>query len=207
MTSFYERHILPHLIGCACSAGPIRQQRAKIVPRASGRVLELGVGGGLNLAFYDPGRVSGVCGVDPSPGLRAKASQAPRAPGLKVEVLDGRAEDLPFDTASFDTVVCTFTLCSVNSPTAALAEARRVLKPGGVFLFSEHGLSPDPDVQRWQQRIEPLWKRLAGGCHLTRAVTPAIAAAGFTIETVETAYLPHAPRVLGWSEWGSARHG
>jgi len=96
--------------------------------------------------------------------------------------------------------VCTFTLCSVHSPPAALAEARRVLKPGGRFLFSEHGLAPDLDVQRWQQRIEPLWKRLAGGCHLTRAVTPAIAAAGFTIETTESMYLPRAPRVLGWSK-------
>jgi ubiquinone/menaquinone biosynthesis C-methylase UbiE len=205
MSSFYERFVLPTLIGCACGAAPIRRQRAKIVPRASGRVLELGVGGGLNLAFYDPGQVNGVFGVDPSAGLRAKAGKAPRASGLKVEILDGQAEDLPFGAASFDTVVCTFTLCSVHSPSAALAEARRVLKPGGRFLFSEHGLAPDPDVQRWQQHIEPLWKRLAGGCHLTRAVTPAIAAAGFAIETVETMYLPRAPRALGWSEWGSAR--
>jgi ubiquinone/menaquinone biosynthesis C-methylase UbiE len=207
MASFYERYVLPSLIGCACGAAPIRRQRAKVVPRASGRVLELGIGGGLNLAFYDPERVSGVWGVDPSPGLRAKAGKAPRAPGLKVEILDGQAEDLPFDAASFDTVVCTFTLCSVTSPAASLAEARRVLKPGGCFLFSEHGLSPDPDVQRWQRRIEPVWKRLAGGCHLTRAVTPSIASAGFMIETVESMYLPRAPRALGWSEWGSARNG
>ena len=120
MASFYERHVLPHLIGCACGAGPIRRQRAKIVPQASGRVLELGIGGGLNLAFYDPAQVNGVFGVDPSPGLRAKAHTAPRAPGLKVEILDGQAEGLPFDAASFDTVVCTFTLCSVHSPPVAL---------------------------------------------------------------------------------------
>jgi len=103
MASFYERHVLPHLIGCACGAGPIRRRRAKIVPQASGRVLELGIGGGLNLAFYDLAQVNGVFGVDPSQTLRAKARTAPRAPGLKVEILDGLAEDLSFDSANFDT--------------------------------------------------------------------------------------------------------
>ena len=186
MASFYERHVLPHLIGCACGARPISRQRAKVVPGASGRVLELGIGGGLNLAFYDPAQVASVTGVDPSEGLRAKARAAPRPDGLKVEILDGQAERLPFDAASFDTIVCTFTLCSVGSPTSTLAEARRVLKPGGRFLFSEHGLAPDPAVQRWQRRLEPVWKRLAGGCHLTRPVAASIARAGFAIETVET---------------------
>ena len=161
MGSFYERHILPHVLGCACGARPIRRQRAKIVPGAKGKVLELGIGGGLNLAFYDPARVDSVTGVDPSEGLRRIALAAPRPAGLKVEVLDGEAENLPFEAGSFDTVVCTFTLCSVASPQAALAEARRVLKPGGRFLFSEHGLSPDAGVQQWQRRIEPIWKPFA----------------------------------------------
>jgi ubiquinone/menaquinone biosynthesis C-methylase UbiE len=207
MASFYERHVLPHLIGCACGARPIQRQRAKVVPGASGRVLELGIGGGLNLAFYDPMKVVSITGVDPSDELRAKARTAPRAPGLAVEILDGQAERLPFEAASFDTIVCTFTLCSVGSPTNALAEARRVLKPDGRFLFCEHGLAPDAAVQRWQRRLEPVWKRLAGGCHLTRPVAQTIELAGFAIETVETMYLPGAPRAMGWSEWGWARNG
>lgn len=204
MSSFYERHVLPRLIGCACGARPIQRQRAKVVPQATGRVLELGIGGGLNLAFYDPARVESVTGVDPSEGLRRIAMAAPRPAGLRVEVLEGEAESLPFEAGTFDTIVCTFTLCSVGSPQVSLAEARRVLKPEGRFLFSEHGLAPDLNVQRWQRRLEPLWKRLAGGCHLTRPVASTIAAAGFTLETVGTMYLPGAPRAMGWSEWGSA---
>ena len=207
MSSFYDRQILPRLIGCACGAKPIRSQRAKIVPRARGRVLELGIGGGLNLAFYDPDRVESVTGVDPSEGLRDLAEDAPRPAGLMVEIVAGRAEALSFDTQSFDTVVCTFTLCSVQNPAAVLAEARRVLKTSGTFLYSEHGLSPDPRVQRWQRRIEPFWRPLAGGCHLTRPVTASIEAAGLVIEQVETMYLPGAPRAFGWCEWGEARPG
>ena len=206
MASFYERHLLPRLIGCACGARPIQRQRAKVVPGASGRVLELGIGGGLNLAFYDPAKVASVIGVDPSDALRARARAAPRPAGLEVEILEGQAESLPFEAASFDTVVCTFTLCSVGSPANALAEARRVLKPDGRFLFSEHGLAPDLAVQRWQRRLEPLWKRLAGGCHLTRPVAGTIEQAGFAIESVESMYLPGAPRTMGWSEWGCARN-
>jgi SAM-dependent methyltransferase len=204
MPSFYDRHILPRLIACGCGSKPIRYQRRKIVPLASGQVLELGVGGGLNLAFYDPSMVSSVTGVDPSEALRRRAMDAPRADGLKVEVRDAEAESLPFDADTFDTVVCTFTLCSVRNPAAALAEARRVLKPGGSFLFSEHGLAPDPSVQRWQRRLEPLQKRLAGGCHLTRPVAASISAAGFSLIEVDTMYLPGMPRPMGWAEWGRA---
>jgi len=204
VTSFYDRHIMPRLIACACASPAIMKQRAKIVPRAEGRVLELGIGGGLNLAFYDPSKVSAVLGVDPSAALRARAEAAPRPQGLDVQVAEGTAEALPFETASFDTVVCTFTLCSVHAPAAALAEARRVLKPGGRLLFCEHGLAPDIDVARWQRRIEPIWKPIAGGCHLTRPIGSAIERSGFTIQNLETMYLPKAPRILGWNEWGAA---
>jgi ubiquinone/menaquinone biosynthesis C-methylase UbiE len=203
--SFYERHILPHVINFACSAKPIRYQRGKVVPAACGRVLELGIGSGLNLPFYDPAAVEVVIGVDPSAGLRHKALTAPRADGLTVELREGEAESLPFDAGEFDTVVCTFTLCSVRDPAAALAEARRVLKLGGALLFSEHGLAPDPSVERWQRRIEPTWKRIAGGCHLTRPVAKAIAAAGFSITDFDSMYLPGTPRPFGWSEWGRAQ--
>ncbi|OYX74153.1 MAG: SAM-dependent methyltransferase [Caulobacter sp. 32-67-35] len=205
MTSFYDRHILPRLIGCACGAGAIAKQRARVVPQAEGRVLELGIGGGLNLPFYDPARVASVTGVDPSEGLRDRALAAPRPEGLKVEVLAGEAEHLDFADQSFDTVVCTFTLCSVHTPEAVLAEARRVLKPEGRFLFCEHGLAPDPKVAAWQKRIEPFWTPLAGGCHLTRPVGASIASAGFTIDAHQAFYMPKAPRPLGWCELGAAR--
>jgi SAM-dependent methyltransferase len=205
MASFYDRWILPRLLGCACASPPIMKQRAKVVPGAQGRVLELGVGMGLNLGFYDPARVTGVVGVDPSPELRAAAERAPRDPRLEVTIEAGTAETLPFEDRSFDTVLCTFTLCSVCAPEAALSEARRVLRPGGRFLFCEHGLAPDPGVARWQRRLEPLWKRIAGGCHLTRPVAGTLERAGFTIEALSTMYVPGGPKIAAWNEWGSAR--
>ena len=207
MASFYDRFILPKLLTCACSSSPMMRQRAKIVPRASGRVLELGIGMGLNLSFYDPDKVSAVVGVDPAAELRAAAVAAPRDPRLAVTIEDGTAEALPFADASFDSVVCTFTLCSVHTPAAALAEARRVLKPSGRLLFCEHGLAPDAGVAGWQRRIEPIWKRIAGGCHLTRPVAGAIAAAGFKLDRVESMYVPKTPRIAAWNEWGVATPG
>ena len=204
MASLYDRFILPKLLGCACSSSPVMKQRAKVVPQAAGRVLELGIGLGLNLGFYDPDKVTGVIGVDPAAELRAAALAAPRNPRLAVTIEDGTAEALPFEDRSFDTVVCTFTLCSVHTPPAALAEARRVLKPGGVFLFCEHGLAPDPGVAKWQRRIEPVWKRIAGGCHLTRPVATAITAAGFRLGQVDSMYVPKSPKFAAWIEWGAA---
>jgi len=130
-----------------------------------------------------------------------------RAVGPSEPVADcvaARAEALPYEAGSFDCVVCTFTLCSVQDPAATLAEARRVLKPGGRFIFCEHGLAPDADVVKWQRRIEPFWTPFAGGCHLTRAVATSIEAAGFQLTRLEKMYLPKTPRVLGWNEWGEA---
>jgi SAM-dependent methyltransferase len=204
MASWYERNILPKFLACACSGPQMMRQRSRLIPRAEGRVLELGVGMGLNLAFYDPARVTSVSGVDPAAELRALAEAAPRAEGLEVEVLPGVAEDLPFETDSFDSVVCTFTLCSVHSPERALAEARRVLRPGGRMFYCEHGLAPDAAVARWQGRIEPLWKRLAGGCRLTRPILPLLEGAGFSTEGAESAYLPKVPRFAGWNVLGEA---
>jgi len=204
MASLYERWVFPWLISAACSAKPIVKQRAKIVPQASGRVLELGMGSGLNLPFYDAAKVSEVAAVEPSKELREKAEAAAATSGLKVALRDGRAEALPYDAGSFDCVVCTFTLCSVQDPSASLAESRRVLKPGGRLLFCEHGLAPDAEVVKWQRRIEPVWKALACGCHLTRPVASAIEAAGFTVARKETMYLPGTPRWAGWNEWGVA---
>ena len=204
MASLYERWVFPWLITCCCSAKPIAKQRAKVVPAASGRVLELGMGSGLNLPFYDPAKVSEVAAVEPSKELREKAEAAAASAGVRVALQDGRAEALPYESGSFDCVVCTFTLCSVQDPAASLAESRRVLKPGGRFLFCEHGLAPDPDVVKWQRRIEPVWKVIACGCHLTRPVASAIEAAGFRVESKDTMYLPSTPRWAGWNEWGEA---
>ena len=201
---FYDRVIGPALIACACSAGPISRQREKVVPLAAGDVLELGMGAGANLPFYDRERVTGVFAVEPNAAMRARAEKVAAETALPVSLIDGVGEHLPYDTGRFDCVVCTFTLCSVGDPGAALAQAKRVLKPGGRLLYCEHGLSPDPNLAKWQRRWEPLWKRMAGGCHLTRPITSAIEAAGFKTEWTDSMVLPGAPAIAAWSEWGSA---
>ena len=202
--TFWERYVVPPLINCACGCKPIRKQRQKVVPGASGRVLELGMGSGLNLPFYDAAKVTSLEAVEPSEGLRHRAEAAGAAASIPTHVVDGRGEALPYEAGAFDCVVCTFTLCSVQDPAAVLAEAKRVLKPAGRFIFCEHGLAPDPDVVKWQRRIEPFWTPFAGGCHLTRPVAASISAAGFRISKLDTMYLPGAPRPLGWNEWGEA---
>ncbi len=201
----YDRYIMPMLISCACAAGPIMKQRAKVVPGASGDVLELGMGAGSNLEFYDKTRVQKVFAVEPSAGMRTRAVAAAAAVDLPVEIMDGVGEDLPFADHSFDCIVCTYTLCTVSDVARTLSEAKRVLRPGGRFLFCEHGLAPDEDVAVWQRRIEPIWKPIGGGCHLTRRAVDAITAAGFTVEKRDQFYLPRTPRVVGWTEWGEAR--
>jgi ubiquinone/menaquinone biosynthesis C-methylase UbiE len=200
--------MVPKLIGFCCSQSPVMKRRKAVVPLASGRVLELGAGGGANLGLYDRSRVESVTGVDPSEGLiaLAEARMAPADRGF-FHIEKGVAESLPFPDSSFDTVVSTFTLCSVADPRQVLDEARRVLKPGGRLLFLEHGLSPDADVERWQRRIEPFWKPIAGGCHLTRPVTESVTGAGFEVRQRHGAYMDKSPRFAGWVEWGEALPG
>lgn len=197
--------MVPRLIGFCCSQPPIMKQRAAVVPLARGKVLELGAGGGANLGLYDRKRVESVTGVDPSEELiaLAHARMTGDVRGF-VHLERGAAEALPFADASFDTVVSTFTLCSVQDQAQALREARRVLKPGGQLLFLEHGQAPDPGPRRWQQRLEPVWKPIAGGCHLTRPVTDAVLAAGFGVPERHGRYMDKTPRFLGWVEWGEA---
>jgi ubiquinone/menaquinone biosynthesis C-methylase UbiE len=202
--SFYDRRILPELIGCACRTRALTRQRAKLVPMAQGEVLELGIGAGANLRFYDPDQVRTVHGLDPSPELRARAAGAPKALGLRLELGEGRAEALPHPDKTFDTVVSTFTLCSVFDPAAALREARRVLKPTGRLLFCEHGLSPDRRIARWQHRLEPAWAALAGGCRLTRDVAAELVPAGLRPEQLERRYLRKVPKLVGWTTTGWA---
>ena len=190
------------MIDWACGVSLFSRQRQKLIPLAHGRVLEVGLGTGRNLPFYDRQRVSQVVGVDPALSLHPIARRRVLASGLDVELMGLSAERLPASDASFDTVVSTYTLCSIPDPVAALREMRRVLKPGGQLLFSEHGLAPEPGVARWQTRLQPYWKPLAGGCHLDRDIPALLAEAGFACD-VQQHYL-WGPRVLSYHYWGGA---
>lgn len=181
------------------------QARSRIVPQAEGDVLELGCGGGINIPFYDPSKVRSFAGLDPSPALLERSRDAARDKGMAADIRGGIGEAMPFVDASFDTVLVTFTLCSVDDQQQVLGEMRRVLRPGGKVLFLEHGRAPDPGVRRWQRVIEPVWKRIGGNCHLTRAITGAYEAAGFRLAAAERQYMPKTPRPFGWIEWGEAR--
>lgn len=202
--NFYERHILPPVINLAMQAKPVRYQRRKVVPQASGRVLEVGIGSGLNLPFYDASKVERVIGLDPSAELRRYAEKRAAMAPFPVEFIGLEAERIPLDDKSVDTIVVTFTLCSIPDVPKALDGMRRVLKPGGRLLFAEHGRAPHANVQRWQDRLTPTWRRVFGGCHLNRAVPRLVEEAGFRIDALDTMYLPGTPRFVGFNYWGIA---
>ena len=204
MTNLWERYAVPRLISFCCAQPQIMKARSRIVPQASGDVLELGCGGGINMEFFDPARITSYSGIDPSPGLLDRSRAAAQAKGMAADIRSGIGEDMPFDDDSFDTLLVTFTLCSVTDQAQVLREMRRVLRPGGKVLFLEHGRAPDSDVQTWQRRVEPVWKRIGGGCHLTRPISSAYEAAGFKIAALEKNYMPKTPRPFGWIEWGEA---
>ena len=200
----YDRHLLPHLIDFACGMGAVMKARSQLVPQARGRVLEIGIGSGLNLSFYDPQRVEVVVGVDPSAEMQALARERAARCQVPVEMIALELGQIQAADASFDDIVCTFTLCTIPDAIAALREMRRVLKPGGRLLFCEHGLAPDLPVVRWQKRLTPLWKPLAGGCHLDRDIPALIGAGGFHIRELSTGYLK-GPRPMthvyrGWAD-------
>jgi ubiquinone/menaquinone biosynthesis C-methylase UbiE len=202
--SWYDEQVVPRLIKCACSSPAIAALREKVVPLASGAVFEIGCGGGINQQFYNSAEITSYAGLDPSgKGLDYARSEAAKK-GWQADIRQGFGEQIPFADSSFDCVVCTFTLCSVASTNQTLSELRRILKPGGRFLYAEHGKAPDPSVQKWQNRIEPVWKRVAGGCHLTRPVSATIAASGFASSSHGERYAPKTPRWAGWMEWGEA---
>ncbi len=205
ISAWWDRHMVPRLIRYCCAQPQIMKARSHIVPLAKGDVLELGCGGGINLPFYDRLALSSFAGIDPTEALLDDSRRLTREMGLDADIRTGVGEDIPFASNSFDTVVTTFTLCSVHDPAAVLREIRRILRPDGVALFLEHGAAPDADVRAWQGRIEPVWKHMAGNCHLTRPIGAAYQSAGFQTEILGNRYTPKTPRPFAWIEWGVAR--
>lgn len=202
--SFYEKHCLPHIINFACGMKAIREQRELVVPLARGRVLEVGMGPGLNIPYYNKDQVDMVWGLEPSEGMRDKAqSNISKAP-FKVELLDLPGEEIPLDDNSVDTVLLTFTLCTIPDWEKALKQMRRVLKPSGELVFCEHGKAPDKNIQLWQDRINPYWNKFAGGCNLNRPIPELIEKTGFKIQRVDSQYKP-GPKPLNFFYHGVAK--
>lgn len=187
--SLYGDHLLPWLTHGICALPIFAAQRGLLLPQASGTVLELGFGSGLNLPFYDPQQVDALYALEPAAASLRRAGSRIAAAPFSVETLATGAEAIPLAAASVDTAVITFTLCTLPDPAAAFAELRRVLRPGGQLLFCEHGLAPEAAVQRWQNRLDPLWTRLAGGCHLNRPIPQLLEQGGFRIDSLNSGYI------------------
>jgi ubiquinone/menaquinone biosynthesis C-methylase UbiE len=204
---FYDRHILPRLLNAAMSAKPITYQRRKVVPRAEGRVLEIGFGAGHNLPFYDAAKVTHLWALEPAKEMRERAAERVASSPIALEFLDLPGEQIPLDSESADTVLVTYTLCTIPDVHKALGEMRRVMKSDGRMIFCEHGEAPDDNVKRWQQRLTPLWKMIGGGCHLGRPIPGMIRDAGFRVDDMETMYLPGTPHFAGFNYWGTATKG
>jgi ubiquinone/menaquinone biosynthesis C-methylase UbiE len=201
--SIYQTHVLPRLLHLAMRQEALLPFRRRVISAAEGRVLEVGIGSGLNLPLYGPA-VCTVIGLEPSPELLRMAGDRAAAAPVPVELLEASAEAVPLDAASIDTVVMTWTLCTIPNAHCALGELRRVLKPGGSLLFVEHGRAPEPGVARWQDRLDPLWHRVAGGCHLNRKIDSLISANDFRIDALANARL-RGPRTHTFLYEGRAR--
>jgi len=203
VVNIYDRWVLPPLLDLVMRQRQLEKYRREVVAAASGRVLEVGVGSGLNFPLYGE-QVEVVFGIDPSPRLLAQARRRALASGVRANLLLGSAAAIPLANNAVDTVVMTWTLCSIPEPLVALREMRRVLTPGGRLLFVEHGLSPEPKVERWQHRLTPAWRHIAGGCHLDRKMDDLIRAAGFDLTEIRTEY-GRGPRPMTYMYLGCAR--
>jgi ubiquinone/menaquinone biosynthesis C-methylase UbiE len=201
---FYKNRIYPHLVSMLGNPEPIRHVRQRIVPLAQGEVLEIGVGSGANFIHYDPARVSTVYALEPNPGMIRLAERQRRWTELDVEFLDLPGERIPLEDGTIDTVVSTFTLCTIPGVVDAIRGIGRVLRPGGTLIFLELGLSPDPHVRRWQERWEPIHHWVYAGLYLTRDIPTLLTDGGFRIEQMDTAYLARFPKSWAHCCWGTA---
>ena len=201
--NLYDRWLLPRVVHFCCGLKSTMKQRAKVVPAATGRVLEVGFGSGLNLDYYDPGKVRHVWALEPSKEMWDLARNRLPEGVLNVEFLEAGAEAIPLEDGSADTVLVTYTLCTIPDAAAALAEMRRVLRPGGQLLFCEHGEAPDPSVRQWQARLNPAWRALGGGCNLDRPIPALIREVGFRIKWMGSMYIPGF-RPASFNYWGGA---
>jgi len=201
--TLYDRLILPRLVHFTCSRNPNMRQRAKVVPAASGTVLEIGFGSGLNLPFYDRATVRQLWALEPAEEMWALARARVASAPFPVDFLEASAEDVPLPDHTVDTVVVTYTLCTIPDVRRALEEAARVLVPNGRLLFCEHGLAPDESTSRWQNRLNPVWKRLGGGCNLNRAIPALLRGGGFEVLELSAMYIP-GWRPASFNYWGTA---
>jgi ubiquinone/menaquinone biosynthesis C-methylase UbiE len=203
--SFYNKYILPKVLNCACASKPINYQRDKIVPLAEGVVLDIGIGSGLNIPFYNKTKIKQLYGLDPSKELLDIAKSVAKKENLEIEFLECGAESIPLPDKSIDTVLITYTMCTIPDVALSNSEIIRVLKDDGKLLFCEHGLAPDKNIVKWQKRINPLWSKIAGGCNLNRDIPNLISSSGFKISNMEEMYLPSTPKFAGYNYWGVAK--
>lgn len=204
--SIYENYCLPHILNFVCGLKVIQKQREKVIPLAYGRVLEVGMGSGLNIPYYNVENIELVWGLEPSEGMRRKAQPNIKQAPFEVRWLDLPSEEIPLNSNSVDSVVLTYTLCTISDWEKALLQMRRVLKPNGNLIFCEHGEAPDENIRRWEERINPLWKKIAGGCNLGRPIPQLIEDGGFKIQNIESQYLP-GPKFAAFNYWGTASPG
>jgi len=202
---FYDKYILPKFLNCACGTKPINYQREKIVPLAKGIVLDIGIGSGLNIPFYNKSNIDRLYGLDPSEELLKIAKPIAKKNELEIEFLQCGAEAIPLPDQSIDTVLITYTMCTIPDIKLSNSEIMRVLKPEGQLLFCEHGLAPDKNIAKWQRRINPIWSKIAGGCNLNRDIPKLITSSGFKISNMEEMYLPSTPKFAGYNYWGVAK--
>ena len=202
--SLYDKYVLPKFLNCACGSNPVSRQRQKVVPLVEGKVLEVGVGTGLNLPFYDKSKIDELWGLDPSKELSDMARKVADRENIVVNFISSGAEEIPLPDSYFDSVLITYTMCTIPEVARANKEIKRVLKRGGKLIFCEHGEAPDENIRKWQKRINPFWGKLAGGCNINRKIPSLIQNAGFEIVELEEMYLPKTPKIVGYNYWGYA---